>query len=92
MKSLNEYITEKLKVSKNQNQYNYYPQTKKELYDLIIKRIKEEGNNVNLNDIDISNITDMSNLFYDYEDFNGDISGWDVSNVTNMCEMFNGCK
>ena len=27
MKSLNQYITEKLKVSKNQNQYNYCPQT-----------------------------------------------------------------
>ena len=32
MKSLNQYINEKLKVSKNQ--YNYCPQTNEELYDL----------------------------------------------------------
>ena len=89
MKSLNQYITEKLKVSKKQ--YNYYPKTKEELNDLIRKRIKEEGNNVNLNDIDVSNITDMSGLF-SITTFNGDISGWDVSNVTDMWKMFYICE
>lgn len=41
---------------------------------------------------DTSNVTDMSNLFYEiYEpiDFsNYDISNWDTSNVTNMSRMF----
>jgi surface protein len=35
-----------------------------------------------------SNITDMSNLFYNATSFNEDISAWDVSSVTNMYGMF----
>ena len=61
MKSLKSYIQEKLTIRKNK--YNYFPETKEELQDIIKKRIKEEGNKVDLNDIDVSNITDMSNLF-----------------------------
>ena len=46
------------------------------------------GNDGNFNWIDTSEITDMSDLFYD-SDFNGHIELWDVSDVTNMAEMFN---
>ncbi len=42
----------------------------------------------NINEWDVSNVTDMSSLFHDYADFNEDISNWDVSNVTNMEGMF----
>lgn len=35
-----------------------------------------------------SNITDMSNMFYNDTSFNSDISSWDVSNVTNMNGTF----
>ena len=37
----------------------------------------------------VSQVTDMNNLFYDRSDFNDDISNWDVGNVTNMQSMFN---
>ena len=75
MKSLSSYIQEKLiiKKSKSNNSYKYFPETKKELKDIILQRIKAEGNEVDLNDIDVSEITDMSNLFRG-TDFNGDIS------------------
>ena len=37
---------------------------------------------------DVSQVTDMSQLFEDKTTFNDDISNWDVSNVTNMSNMF----
>merc|ERR1719171_2321927 len=37
---------------------------------------------------DVSQVTDMSELFKDKATFNEDISGWDVSSVTNMYAMF----
>ncbi len=54
----------------------------------INKAIKAHGDEVNLNYIDTSEVTDMSDLFRGYTNFNGDISGWDVSRVTNMHAMF----
>ena len=69
----------------------YFPQTKDELESLIQQRIKDEGNEVDLNDIDVSAITDMSGLF-SWMDFNGDISKWDVSKVTDMSCMFYRCE
>ena len=89
MKSLLYYIQEKIIIKKNK--YKYLPRTKEELEEIIKKRIKAEGNEVDLNDIDVSNIKDMSNLFEDL-DFNGDISAWNVSKVTDMHSMFWGCK
>ena len=49
MKSLLYYIQEKLIIKKNK--YKYFPPTKEELEEIIKKRIKDEGNEVNLNDI-----------------------------------------
>ena len=88
MKTLQYYITEKILINKNSKiPYNYHPKTTDKLKDIIDKRIKSEGYECDLNDIDTSNITDMSNLFA-YSHFNGDISRWNVSNVTNMVGMF----
>ena len=42
-------------------------------------------------DVSNPNITDMSDLFINCDNFNEDISGWNVSNVTNMSRMFLGC-
>ena len=64
MKSLVHYIQEKLIIKKNKTaSYKYFPKTFQELREIIEKRIKDEGNGVDLNDIDVSNITDMSKLF-----------------------------
>ena len=43
-----------------------------------------------ITDWDVSNVTDMSNLFFSKTQFNGDISSWDVSSVINMSSMFRG--
>ena len=91
MKSLQNYITEKILINKNSKiEYIYHPNTKYELRKIIKQKIESEGNKCDLNDIDTSNITDMSYLFAD-SDFNGDISKWDVSNVRNMKAMFDDC-
>ena len=88
MKSLAEYIQEKLVIKKNKTpDYKYFPKTKEELREIIEQRIESEGKNVDLNDIDTSKITDMEFMFYNAS-FNKDISNWDVSNVENMGYMF----
>jgi len=88
MKDIKQYLVEGFKLNKNYKKpYNYYPETKDELKDIIKKLIEERGNEANLNDIDTSQITDMSYLFQ-FSDFNGDISRWNVSNVKDMSYMF----
>ena len=92
MKSLKQFIQEKLVIKKNKTRdYKYFPETREELRDIIKQRIKTEGKEVDLNDIDVSNITNMEGLFGDF-DFNGNISNWDVSNVKDMSAMFWRCK
>ena len=92
MNSLSTYIIEKLKINKDIKIYNYHPKDKKELRSLIKELLKERGKDANLNDIDVSDITDMSELFTDLDPYNINISEWDVSNVKNMGSMFYGCK
>ncbi|EAJ5681287.1 BspA family leucine-rich repeat surface protein, partial [Campylobacter lari] len=83
-----EQILYNINVIKNQKHktYKYFPQSKEELIDLI------DNQHVNLGDINVSNITNMSNLFNNSKrkDFSG-IEEWDVSNVTNMSNMFYCC-
>ena len=101
MKKLYQYINEKLIVNNTIKGYKYHPTSKNELIECIKEKIKKEGygtkdNQLDLNDIDTSKITDMSDLFNAYKgdlitlSNNGqfDISNWDVSNVKNMSLMF----
>ena len=67
--------------------YTCKPANKDELQHIITERINKYGYGCDLNDIDVSLITDMESLFEDSY-FYGDISKWDVSHVTNMANMF----
>lgn len=40
----------------------------------------------------VSRVTDFSDLFRDFVDFNEPLDGWDVSQVTNMAGMFRGAE
>ena len=90
MKQINKYICERLHINKDIKNYNYHPKTNGELQKLVDKLIKERGNDADLNDIDTSEITDMSFMFENskFTGENGDISNWDVSNVKTMTAMF----
>ena len=111
----NQFVSERIKFKPVTNaeweqvqnniipKYNYFPKTKLELRRLIQDIISRKGTNCNLNDIDVSEITDMSYLFADKDErcipfgdivceFHGDISMWDVSNVANMNSMFWGAR
>ena len=87
MKTIDTYITEKLKIRKVTRNYKYKPKTREELIELVKMRMRNEGSDCDLNDIDTSLITDMSRIFA-FSAFCGNISKWDVSNVTNMQWMF----
>ena len=64
------------------------PKNKKQLKQLIDYAFKH--NIYDLNFIDTSKITDMSNLFEDIR-HNFDVSNWDMSNVADISFMFYGC-
>ena len=78
------------KIGKDISRFSTYscrPESKEELMKIIKESVSKEGDNCDLNDIDVRLIKDMSYLFYKKK-FNGDISDWNVLNVTNMQGMF----
>ncbi len=48
--------------------------------------------NQDISSWDVSNVTDMSDMFYGAKSFNQNIGAWDVSNVTDMSKMFWGAE
>ena len=94
MKNINNYILEKLKkINSNTSTivYTEHPKDIDELRKILIKRLKKDKD-ANLNDIDVSNIDYMRQLFLKLDPHNIDISEWDVSKVTNFSGMFMGCE
>ena len=103
MKTLNQYMQEKLIVNKNYNQYIYVPKSFKELRKIIKDRYEKLGpgteqNPIDFNDIDVSNIDSFCNnknkvgIFERTKFKYIDISEWNVSNVKSMNNMFYMCE
>ena len=68
------------------------PQSRKELRSIIEQELERQGPDADLNFIDVSEITDMTNLFIDLDVRNVKMDKWDVSNVKYMSYMFYGCS
>lgn len=49
------------------------------------------NHNFDVSKWDVSNVTNMSKMFYYCKNFDCDLSNWDVSSVINMRDMFNDC-
>ncbi len=58
----------------------------------VFSEAKQRTNFDGIETWDVSNVTDMSYIFYNCEYFNQNINSWDVSNVINMERMFAGCN
>ena len=97
MKILNitDFINEKITIKSvdwgSARSYDYFPETKDELIDIIEEMIGDKGIKCDLNNIDTFKIIDMQSLFCG-SNFNGNISEWDVSNVKDMSYMFGYSK
>ena len=65
---------------------DYDDEYQKKLKERLLKHVGQ------IKDWNVSEITNMDNLFADEIKFNEDISGWDVSNVTSMSGMFENAQ
>ena len=103
MKTLNQYIQEKLIINKDYRDVNMLtPKSFDELRKIIEDRYKKLGpgtkrNPINFNDIDVSNLDSFCNdkgkgIFEGTKFKYIDISSWDVSNIKSMRSMFHWCK
>ena len=102
MKTLNQYIQEKLIINRDYRDVNiYHPKSFDKLRNIIEYRYKKLGpgtkkNPIDFNDVDVSNIDsfcDKNIGIFEKTKFKYiDISYWDVSNVYSMRHMFYRCK
>ena len=102
MKSLNQYIKEKLIINKDYRDNTIVVKSFDELRKIIEDRYDKFGagtkqNPIDFNDIDVSNLDSFNDknkvgIFENTKFKYIDISEWDVSNVTNMSHMFYVCK
>ena len=102
MKTLNQYIKEKLIINKDYHEAKIVVKSFDELRKIIEDRYDKLGpgtkrNPVDFNDIDVSNIdsfcNDIDKGIFEYMIFKYiDISDWDVSNIKSMCHMFSECE
>lgn len=102
MKQLNQFINERLKLTKNSKliQFKYFPKDVNQLRNIICDKInetlKQQTKNtidyLDCNDIDVSNLNSLTDVFSWYEHVKIiNVSAWNVANVEDMSNMFNGC-
>ena len=92
MKSLNQYIIEKILINKSSKLNKIKVESKDQLKLIISKRYNSNNSFIDLTDIDVSELDDISYIFYRLNIEVVDISGWDTSNVIDMTYMFSLCK
>ena len=93
MKSLNEYIIEKILINKNSKLNKIKVETLIKLKSIILERYHNNNSFIDLTDLDISELDDLSGVFARLNKVEVvDISGWDTSNVITMDCMFVQCK
>ena len=102
MKTLNQYIQEKLIINKDYHEAKIVVKSFDELRKIIEDRYKKLGagteqNPIDFNDIDVSNLDSFYNnedkgIFEETRFKYIDVSDWNVSNVTNMRVMFFKCE
>ena len=95
MKSLNQYIIEKILINKSSKFINNKIKVKsrEQLQSIILERYSNNNSFVNLTDIDISELDDLTSIFFGLDNMEVvDISGWNASNVTIMNYTFSRCK
>ena len=103
MKTLNQYIKEKLIINQDYHDNKIVIKTFDELRKIIDDRYEKLGPGteqkpIDFNDIDVSNMDSfcdkytVKGIFAETKFKYIDISDWDVSNVTDMQYMFCGCK
>ena len=67
----------------------------KDMSRLFREVIKDLGSdivgNIDISKWDVSNVSDMRDMFSGCKSFNSDLSKWNVSNVREMWRMFSGC-
>jgi surface protein len=72
---------------------NLPPITDENIHELVRDYINNNPNKYpNINNWDVSNVTDMTRLFKNAESFNEALNKWNVRNVKKIPEMFAGCK
>jgi surface protein len=90
--SLQNFVSERLKITSNTKSATIRPNTRKELRVLIEQELERQGPDADLNFIDTSEITDMSYLFENLTIRNIKINKWNTFKVTNMHGTFLHCS
>ena len=92
MKSLNQYIIEKILINKNSKLNKVKVESKDQLQLIIQERYNKNKSFIDLTDIDISELKYLSRIFKRLNKLEVvDISDWDTSNVIYMNDMFLEC-